>query len=146
MEDESDIEIGALGNGCLAGCGSGCVSMIIIMILVAMSGIDMSHLTPESVPAWVKFFGFLLGLATHVVIGYVTARSASHRPIFHAMILGVVAMVIGLLGIMAPSRTGMDSGVQFGAGVSWLLTIPMVLWGANIAVQKNERDDENRLG
>ncbi len=145
MDDENDIEIGALGNGCLAGCGSGCASFVLVLIPVAMSGVNMAHLTPDAVPDWVKFVGFLTGLATHVIIGYATARSASQRPVFHAMILGIVAMLIGLFGILSPSRATLDLGVQLGGLISWLLTIPMVLVGANISIRQNERYDEKRF-
>lgn len=142
MNDEPDIEIGALGSGCLAGCGSGCASFVIILILVSISGANIARLTPGTVPDWVKFAGFLLGIATHMVMGYATARAASNRPVFHALILGIVSMLIGLFGVLSPSRASLNAGAQFGTLVSWLLTIPMVLVGANIAIKRYERNDQ----
>ena len=133
VEDRPDVDVAALGTGCLTGCGTGCVTTAAVLGLAVAAGVDFVRVTPDTIPGWLRFVGFLLGLASYVVIGYFTARAAPDAPHFHALLIGIIFMLIGVLAFVLPAgRYSGQGGPDFWLIVSWLLTIPMTLWGARI--------------
>ena len=141
-DDKPDIEIAALGNGCLTGCGAGCGSIVLVLGIAIAAGINIAQLTPDTIPGWLRFIGFVTGLGTDVLVGYTTARAAPHAPVFHALLIGIIFMLFGVLGIVLPAGHSFSGQApDFWLIASWLLTIPMMLWGANIWERQNYNRD-----
>ena len=131
--EKPDLDASALGTGCLAGCGTGCVSSAILLGAAVAAGVDFARATPGTLPGWLRFVGFLLGLGSYVIVGYFTARAAPDAPQFHALLIGIILMLIGVLGFVLPAyQSSGQNGPDFWVLISWLLTIPMTLWGARI--------------
>lgn len=133
-EPQNDVNLNVLGTGCMTSCGVGCVSLLLIMLIVSAAGVRAMQ---EN--AGVIFIGFLLGLVGHLIVGYVTAgaaRSANAAVNFHVLIVGGLSMLLALAGMVMPQKNTMLTSGQQGIVhllglISWLLTIPLMLWGAS---------------
>jgi hypothetical protein len=124
----SDVQFSPI----VAGCGAGCLwtaigAAILIAIAVKMS----AHLTPDD-PGWLAGALFLLGLMANVITGYVTASRAKHAKRLHVIIAGITFMVVSMFAILAHHHE--SSGAVL---LSWILTIPVMLVGASIAIGKD---------
>lgn len=115
--------------------GSSCLGVILIMIILSGAGVELAHLTPDTTPGWVKAFGFVSGLGSEVLAGYVTARCARQAKKLHALIQGIVGMVVGVLVFVLPTHN--PSGLSY--VIAWLLSIPLTLWGGSLAVAQEEK-------
>jgi hypothetical protein len=73
--------------------------------------------------------------------GYVTAALAPNRPVRHAVVLGIVGIVLGVLGAVA----------AWGIAPAWFNVLLMVLglpcaWlGAKLRIGRSSDPDRNRL-
>ncbi len=133
--ERPDVELNALGAGCLASCGTSCLGIIVTFVFIAASGIQLARVTPDSIPGGVKFVGFLFGLASNVFVGFIVARAAKQGKMFHALMWGALSMLFGVLVFVLPSSKQVVSAL---APFGWLLTLPMVLWGAKLAIDQEE--------
>jgi hypothetical protein len=133
-EPQNDVNLNVLGTGCATSCGVGCVSILLIMLIVGVAGV---RAVQEN--AGVVFVGFLMGLAGHLVVGYVTAGAARAEKAavnFHVLIVGGLSMILGLAGMVMPQKNQVltsqqQSLTQLLGMISWLLTIPLMLLGAS---------------
>ena len=86
----------------------------VLVVLVVTTVVDIVlHLTGVYPPAGRPLSDALSALATsyRIVIGvagaWLTARLAPHKPMKHAMILGLVGVVLGLVGVVATWNLGL---------------------------------------
>lgn len=114
----------ALGAGCAAMVAGAVLSVAVLMVVVAINGLNVARLRPGHLPESVRWTGYLLRCALCVGVGYVTARRAQRAPAEHAVIMGSVLTLIGLLAFTAPDFWGV---------IVWLLTVPLTLYGAQLA-------------
>lgn len=86
---------------------------------------------------------FVGGAALSIFVGYQTAKAAIAKgvaPNLHVIILGVIFMVIGLLNFVTPNHSvGSDLTPFFALMkiMSWIATLPLMLFGANLARQES---------
>jgi surface polysaccharide O-acyltransferase-like enzyme len=83
---------------------------------------------------------FLLAVAYRTIYGiaggYLTARLAPGRPITHALILGIIGSVLGLVGTLATWNRGPEFGPKWYAITVIVLAIPTAWIGGKL-VRKN---------
>jgi hypothetical protein len=83
---------------------------------------------------------FLLAVAYRIIYGtvggYITARLAPDRPIAHALILGIIGFVLGLVGTLATWNRGPEFGPKWYAITVIVLAIPTAWIGGKL-VRKN---------
>jgi hypothetical protein len=130
-ETKPDIEISALGAGCLTSCLAAALGVAVLAALLAAGGVPLGGVEVASVPPGLKFVGLLVGLAGDVLVGFVTARTATQAKNLHVIILGGLMMLVGLLGLVLPSGSG--RGPDGYMLVHWFLIIPLMLIGAGFA-------------
>jgi peptidoglycan/LPS O-acetylase OafA/YrhL len=134
-ENFSDIDLSALGRGCLTSCSTSCLSTIIMMGLVSAAGIQVTRSAAETMPVGYRFVGFILALVGNIIVGYVTAKAARHAKMFHATLLAGFLMILGVLYFVTPSyKSNPDPFTPF----SWILTVPSILFGAWLASSKDD--------
>jgi hypothetical protein len=139
-ENRPDIDLNTLGTGCITGCGAGCAQIIILMGLVAASGVQLARITPNSIPTGIKLLGFIMGLGIAVLVGYVTARKAPYSKMLHALIVGALALVFGILGmVLNPNTNAAREPLNI---LGFLLSLPMTLLGARWAISSEEPSNE----
>lgn len=136
MQDvpKNDVDLNVLGTGCATSIGAGCVSFLILIPIAAAIGVQAIRQSSA-----VPLLGFLIGLLTDLVIGFVTARAArAHNAAvnFHVILIGAFTMLIGLLAFVLPQQNNVLSSqtqnlARFLNMVSWLITIPLMLLGAS---------------
>ena len=105
--------------------------VVIAIVLLAAGGVEMTRLTPASIPPGIHLLMFFLGLAGLVLAGYVTARTAHSARKLHVIILGSLMMLVGLLAFIRPSAVGPTPNPLM--ALHWMLTIPLMLLGASLA-------------
>jgi uncharacterized membrane protein YfcA len=80
---------------------------------------------------------FLLAVAYRTIYGiaggYITARLAPDKPIPHALILGVIGSVLGLIGTLATWNRGPEFGPKWYAITITILAIPTAWIGGKLA-------------
>jgi len=128
-EEKPDVELNALGAGCLTSCGTSCLTVVIVCILIAVSGVELTRITPDSIPDGIKILGFFLALAGHGFVGYIVARTAKQGKMFHAILYGALMMILGVLSFIFPASK--SNGLTL---IVWLLTLPMMILGAKRAI------------
>ena len=69
---------------------------------------------------------------------YLTARHAPDRPLHHAMILGYVGVVLGLVGVVATWNLGL--GPRWYAIALVLLAVPQCWAGGRLYVMRQDRN------
>jgi hypothetical protein len=89
---------------------------------------------------------FLLAVAYRTIYGiaggYITARLAPNKPIPHALILGVIGSVLGLVGTLATWNRGPEFGPKWYAITIIILAIPTAWIGGKL-VRKIDRQKED---
>lgn len=141
-EQNTDVDLNVLGTGCVASCGTGCLAAILILILALILGAQAVRNTPALI-----ILGFFVGCVVVLATGYFIARAAQARNVavnFHVIIYGIVLMVIDLLGFITTANKPYFSGqmlviFQSTHILRWMLTIPLMLWGASWAKEENIR-------
>lgn len=133
----SDVDAGVLATGCGWSCGLGCLLAVVIFLLVAIAGAEAVR---RGNLGFVMFVGSFGGAAIHVAVGYFTARAALEKqaqPNIHVIILGVILMVIGIYGFIAPQKDQLPQQMKalstLLSMIGWVATIPLMLWGASLA-------------
>lgn len=138
-DDKPDIEVGPLAAGCFSSCGASCLFAVLVLVILSIAGVEWSRLRPDTTPGWVKFFGFWVGLGSEVLGGYVAAHFARQAKKLHALILGMFGMVVGVLGFVSPAHNPSDLSYI----LAWLLSVPLSLLGANLAIAIAEQAAES---
>lgn len=133
-EPKSDVNIEVVGTGCAYSCGFGCLVVLVALGVGAMAGATISRIAGP-----LAFFAFLAGLASHVGVGYFTARAAREKGValnLHIFVVGGLIMLIGVFGLVMrrpntviPAQT--QALQQLLGIVSWLSVIPLMLLGAS---------------
>jgi hypothetical protein len=82
-----------------------------------------------------QVFSLAFGLAFTVLGGYVAARVANHRELWHGMVLGIASLVFGELYI---ALLGVDIAL-WQRIASWILMIPAGIWGASLYRSRKRR-------
>ena len=110
------------------------------------------RLFPEALPGpaalstnqWVKAFTFAYGLMCVAAGGYVTARIARQRPIFHAAAMGIFQAGLTIAAMLSPEA-------NHASRLQWItiaiLSIPAALAGGTLYKRREpgERDAEKVL-
>jgi hypothetical protein len=82
-----------------------------------------------------QVFSLLYGLAFTVLGGYVAARVADRRELWHGMVLGIASLVFGEVYIAL-----FDIDIALWQRLaSWLAIVPAGIWGASIYRQRKRR-------
>lgn len=131
--DGPEIDVSAIGTGCLTLIVASCASVVLLIILLVITGGSLTQLTPQNIPSGVKWASFILRSAMHIGVGYMTARRARHAKMAHAVFLGGIMMLLGAVGFVLPSP---GSALDIWGILFWLLTIPLTRYGAKLALQK----------
>ncbi len=99
-----------------------------------MSAADVENELAASGPYQV--FSLLFGLSFTVLGGYVAARVANRRELWHGMVLGIASLVFGEVYIML-----FDMDIAFWQRLaSWVAMIPAGIWGASIYRKRKRRE------
>jgi hypothetical protein len=108
--------------------GSIVVTLVFGVLLTSqgMSAADIERELAGSGPYQV--FSLLFGLSFTVLGGYVAARVANRRELWHGMVLGIASLVFGEVYIVL-----FDMDIPFWQRfASWIAMIPAGIWGAAI--------------
>jgi hypothetical protein len=117
--------------GVLADIGGTIVAGMVLALLMPglaapVPSVDPSM--PAAPPEAFQWFSLLVGLCFTVVGGYVAARAANHREYFHALLVGVVSLVLGELIVgISPESYPLAQRL-----VGDLLVIPAALVGGHL--------------
>lgn len=149
-ENSPDVDAGTIATGCGAGFGLGCLQLILTVLILIVSGVKIAAIVPgqpPQIPGAITFVSFLMGAATNVAIGYITARKAPRAKMLHVLIVGGLALLIGVASIvlspaLAPNRNNPWTLINF------LLAIPLNMLGGQwgIAAGQNETESSGRGG
>ena len=105
------------------------VVTLVFGVMLASDGLspaEVERQLAESGPFQV--FSLLFGLSFTVLGGYVAARVANHRELWHGMALGIASLVFGEVYIAL-----FDLDIPFWQRLaSWVAMIPAGIWGASI--------------
>jgi Na+/H+-translocating membrane pyrophosphatase len=114
----------------------GIIVTIVLGVFLAGQGVapeDMDTMLATS--SAFQVFSMAFGLAFTVLGGYVAARVANHRELWHGMVLGIASLLFGEL-YLAVSGAEIDLWQRI---ASWLLMVPAGIWGASLYRQRKRR-------
>ena len=135
-----EVDARALGAGCVAMVTGAVLAVLALMIVLSINGVGVARLRPGHIPAAVRsesvrWTGYILRCVICVLVGYVTARCARRSQMAHALILGISMMLLGALTFAVPSFGAVP---DFWGAIILLLTIPLTLYGAQLAIRRGE--------
>lgn len=117
--------------------------LLFIVILSLLTDVVM-HATGVY-PPWFQYMPdslFLLATAYRVVYSllgsYLTARLAPQRPMLHALILGVVGMVLSLAGVLATWNKGPEFGPKWYPITLIAIAAPLAWLGGKLRLKQLE--------
>jgi len=117
--------------------------LLFIVILSLLTDVVM-HAT-GIYPPWFQYMPdslFLLATAYRVVYSllgsYLTARLAPQRPMLHALILGVVGMVLSLAGALATWNKGPEFGPKWYPITLIAIAVPLAWLGGKLRLRQLE--------
>jgi hypothetical protein len=117
--------------------------LLFIVILSLLTDVVM-HATGVY-PPWFQYMPdslFLLATAYRVVYSllgsYLTARLAPQRPMLHALILGVVGMVLSLAGALATWNKGPEFGPKWYPITLIAIAVPLAWLGGKLRLKQLE--------
>lgn len=106
-----------------------------MVLLVLFSGMLVAQgRTPEEISPMLLqsnqylFLSLALGLSFTALGGYVAARVANHREYWHALIVGVIVLIIGEI-MVSGDPTGMPLSIRI---IGDLLVVPAALLGGHM--------------
>jgi NADH:ubiquinone oxidoreductase subunit 6 (subunit J) len=115
--------------------GSVIITLVLGMMVADQGGTAADRGAQLAESGGFQLFSLLFGLAFTVLGGYVAARVANHRELWHGMLLGIASLVFGELYI---AFSGADIALwQRIAG--WLLMVPAGIWGAALYRSRKRR-------
>jgi hypothetical protein len=113
-----------------------------MVLLVLFSGMLMTQgREPEEISRLLLqsneylFVSLAVGLGFTALGGYVAARIANHREYKHALIVGVIVLIIGEI-MVSSDPTGMPLSIRV---IGDLLVIPAALLGAHLRLTAKQR-------
>lgn len=130
--ERPDLHMSALGAGCVTNIVCLALSVGSVLGPLAARGLDWKRLTPQAFPTDLRVSGFLLGLGTYFLTGFVTAAKARTAKMFNALIIGIFAAGITVVGLMF---SGSLETVGFWGWLSWFLMVPLILLGGRVAAR-----------
>ena len=120
--------------------------LVFIVVLSLLTDVVM-HAT-GIYPPWFQYMPdslFLLATAYRIVYSilgsYLTARLAPHRPMFHALILGVVGVVLSTAGALSTWNKGPEFGPKWYPIILIVMAVPLAWVGAKLRVRQLEMSD-----
>ena len=121
---------------------AGAVLAGLIVIFVLSLGTDAVLHAAGVFPPWGKAMPdslFALATAYRIVISvfgcYITARLAPHRPMQHALILGIIGVVISTLGAAMTWNRGPEFGPHWYPIALVVVSIPCAWLGGKLAMR-----------
>jgi hypothetical protein len=113
-----------------------------MVLLVLFSGMLVSQgQDPEAISRMLLqsneylFVSLAVGLSFTALGGYVAARVANHQEYRHALIVGVIVLIIGEI-MVSSDPTGMPLSIRL---IGDLLVIPAALLGAHVRLAAKQR-------
>jgi Na+/H+-translocating membrane pyrophosphatase len=116
--------------------GSIVVTLVLGVLLTSQGipAVDVENQLGSSGPYQV--FSLLFGLSFTVLGGYVAARVANRRELWHGMVLGIASLAFGEVYIAL-----FDLDIAFWQRLaSWVAMIPAGIWGASIYRKRKRRE------
>lgn len=106
-------------------------------VLLHATGIFPPWFQPMSTPLWVlaTAYRIVYGIAG----GYLTARLAPDRPLGHALILGVVGLVLSIAGVVGTWNAGPEYGPRWYPIALVVTALPCAWLGGRLFVSKARR-------
>lgn len=109
---------------------------LVLGVVLAMQGVapeEMAETLADS--SRFQVFTLLFGLAFTVLGGYVAARVANHRELWHGMLLGIASLVLGE-GYIALASVEIEVWQRI---ASFLLVVPAGIYGAWLRRSRKRR-------
>jgi hypothetical protein len=132
-----DVDVEVVATGCGTSCATGCLTVLLITIFVMLVGAPAATRSL----GFITLLGFFLNVASHVAVGYFTARAARWKNLpvnLHIFIVGGLVMVFSIASSLFQLRNP-DTGQKVAIGIlSSLLVIPLMLWGASLYSKDSE--------
>lgn len=146
-DSKSDVDIEVVGTGCGYSCGFSCLLILVVGLIGGIAGAA----AVGRIIGFIAFFGFLAGLAIDVAVGYFTAKAARTKGVavnLHIFIVGGLIMLLGVLSFAMPQTNKLmprDTQAlrQLLSILSWLSTIPLMLYGASLHADDQSGADGN---
>lgn len=107
---------------------------ILFAVALIFSAASLRQVLTNTPPV-VRIVIFCASCALDVFVGFVTARSASHAKKFHALIVGILLILISFTGLIVSMRD--DSANIALAVLRVFLILPLVLYGANLEMKND---------
>jgi hypothetical protein len=138
-----DLELEAVGKGCLTSCLVKIVSTILLVIILLLTAGEITTSVVMNAAPGLRPVTFLIDIAGGILIGYITAtavpsKGGPHSKLIHA---GIVAGLIALLSLPNLMRAGnfRDAVSEFNwRVVTWFFTIGAIMFGAWIVAQREK--------
>ncbi|HKP84297.1 MAG TPA: hypothetical protein VJT69_19930 [Pyrinomonadaceae bacterium] len=131
--------------------GAVLAGLLFIVVLSTLTDVVM-HATGVY-PPWFHYMPdslFLLATAYRIVYSilgsYLTARFAPNRPMLHALILGVVGVLLSIVGALSTWNKGPEFGPKWYPITLIVLAIPLAWVGGKFRVKQLETSRQSRLG
>lgn len=120
--------------------GIGAVLAGLVVVIVLSLGTDVLLHAAKVYPAWTERMSdslFVLATAYRIVyaiIGsYIAARLAPRRPMFHAMMVGIIGLVLSIAGAVAALLAGPDLGPTWYPLALVVTALPCAWLGGRLA-------------
>ena len=125
--------------------------LLFIVVLSILTDVVM-HATGVY-PPWFQYMPdslFLLATAYRIVYSilgsYLTARLAPHRPMLHALILGVVGVLLSSAGALSTWNKGPEFGPKWYPITLIVMAIPLAWVGGKLRVKQVEASRQSVSG
>jgi hypothetical protein len=117
---------------------AGLLAVIVLSLgtdfLMHATGIFPPWFQPMSTPLWLVATAYRIVYG--VVGGYITAWLAPERPVKHALILGVVGLVLSVAGAVGTWNAGPEFGPRWYPLVLVLIAVPTAWLGGKLRVMQ----------
>jgi hypothetical protein len=147
MLDQSDSKVGGIANRPRSIFRSiGAVVVVGLLFIVVLSVLtDVVMHATGIFPPWFTYMPdslFLLATAyrsVYSIMGsYLTARLAPQRPMLHALILGVVGVVLSIAGALSTWNKGREFGPKWYPIILIAIAVPLAWVGGKLRVKQLE--------
>lgn len=125
--------------------------LLFIVLLSLLTDVIM-HAT-GIYPPWFQYMPdslFLLATAYRIVYSllgsYLTARLAPHRPVLHALILGIVGVVLSTVGALSTWNKGREFGPKWYPIILIVIALPLAWVGGKLRVKQLETAGQTASG
>jgi hypothetical protein len=125
----------------------GAVLAGLLVIIILSTGVDVVLHATGVFPPWGQPMSdglFLLALAYRIVISvagcYLAARLAPERPMWHALALGVLGLIVSIAGTVATWNRGPEFGPKWYPLALVLVTFPCAWLGGRLYEERMKRE------